>query len=85
MPAKDVFHQIVISALEKDGWTIINDPLFLKLSRQTEFFIDLAADKLLIVERQKIQIAVEIKSFIGRSTIAEFHMAVGQYLNYRIG
>ncbi|WP_377479928.1 MAG: element excision factor XisH family protein [Microcoleus anatoxicus] len=84
MPAKDVFHQIVRSALEKDGWTIINDPLFLKLSRQTEFFIDLAADKLLIVERQKIQIAVEIKSFIGRSTIAEFHMAVGQYLNYRL-
>ena len=84
MPAKDVFHQIVISALKKDGWTIINDPLFLKLSRQTEFFIDLAADKLLIVERQKNQIAVEIKSFIGRSTIAEFHMAVGQYLNYRL-
>jgi hypothetical protein len=68
----------------ENGWTIINDPLFLKLSRQTEFFIDLAADKLLIVERQKIQIAVEIKSFIGRSTIAEFHMAVGQYLNYRL-
>lgn len=84
MPAKDVFHQIVISALKKDGWTIINDPLFLKLSRQTEFFIDLTADKLLIVERQKNQIAVEIKSFIGRSTIAEFHMAVGQYLNYRL-
>lgn len=84
MPAKDVFHQIVISALKKDGWTIINDPLFLKLSRQTEFFIDLAAEKLLIVERQKNQIAVEIKSFIGRSTIAEFHMAVGQYLNYRL-
>ena len=44
----------------------------------------MAADKLLIVERQKNQIAVEIKSFIGRSTIAEFHMAVGQYLNYRL-
>jgi glucose-6-phosphate 1-dehydrogenase len=84
MSAKDVFHQIARSALEKDGWTITNDPLFLKLSKQTEFFIDLAADKLLIADKQKIQIAIEIKSFIGRSTITEFHMAVGQFLNYRL-
>jgi XisH protein len=34
--------------------------------------------------REKSQIAVEIKSFIGRSTITEFHMAVGQFLNYRL-
>lgn len=78
MSAKDVFHQNVRSALEKDGWTIINDPLFLRLTLDTEFFIDLAADKLLIAERQKNQIAVEIKSFLGRSTMTEFHAAVGQ-------
>ena len=27
---------------------------------------------------------VEIKTFLGASTISEFHVAVGQFINYRI-
>ena len=30
------------------------------------------------------KIAVEIKTFLGASTISEFHIAVGQFINYRI-
>lgn len=28
--AKDLFHDVVRHALEKDGWTITDDPLFLR-------------------------------------------------------
>ncbi|HBW87516.1 MAG TPA: fatty-acid oxidation protein subunit alpha, partial [Cyanobacteria bacterium UBA11149] len=31
MPAKDIFHDTVRSALEKDGWVIIDDPLYIKV------------------------------------------------------
>jgi len=84
MSAKDVFHNVVRSALEKDGWTITDDPLFIKVTLRSEFFIDLAAEKLLKAEKKEQKIAVEIKSFIGRSTLSEFHLAVGQFLNYQL-
>lgn len=84
MSAKDVFHNAVRSTLEKDGWTITDDPLFVKVTTRSEFFIDLAAEKLLTAEKAEHQIAVEVKSFIGRSTISEFHLAVGQFLNYQL-
>ncbi len=29
--AKDIYHNVVKTALEKDGWTITNDPLTLKV------------------------------------------------------
>jgi hypothetical protein len=32
MPAKDIFHDAVKIALQKDGWTITHDPLFIRLS-----------------------------------------------------
>jgi len=43
MPAKDIFHDTVRLALEKDGWTITEDPLFLKLTQQFRINIDLKA------------------------------------------
>ena len=48
MSRKDTFHNIVRCALEKDGWTITHDPLY-----------------------------IELPDF------SEFHMAVGQFMNYR--
>ncbi len=84
MSAKDVFHNAARSALEKDRWTITDDPLFIKVTPRSEFFIDLAAEKLLTAQKEERQIAVEVKSFIGRSTISEFHLAVGQFLNYQL-
>lgn len=81
--AKDLFHQVVKNALIKDGWTITNDPLTIRIDR-VKLEIDLTAEKVLAAEKDGIKIAVEIKSFINPSAINEFHAALGQFLNYRI-
>jgi hypothetical protein len=83
MMAKDLFHNVVKTALIKDGWQITEDPLFLKVGG-VEFFIDLGAEKLLAAERNGEKIAVEIKSFINTSSIADFHLAIGRFINYRV-
>jgi len=83
MAAKDVFHQVVKTALQKDGWTITNDPLSLQLS-DDQVFIDLGAERLIAAQRDSEKIAVEIKNFLAPSTLSEFHTALGQFLNYRI-
>ncbi len=84
MSAKDIVHDIVRDALEKDGWLIIRDPLFLRVSDKIGIFLDLAADKFLIAEKETLKVAVEVKSFIGLSAVTDFHLAVGQFLNYRL-
>ncbi|MDY7005170.1 MAG: element excision factor XisH family protein [Cyanobacteriota bacterium] len=61
-----------------------NDPLFIKLTKQFKINIDLEAEKFIVAEKATQKIVVEIKSFIGRSTVSEFHLAVGQFLNYRV-
>ena len=65
MSAKDIFHNTVRSALEKDGWTITHDPLFLKVTSQVKIKIDLGAEKLLAAEKGIHKIVVEVKSFLG--------------------
>ena len=46
--------------------------------------IDLGAEKLIGAERQGYKIAVEVKSFLAKSSpISEFHRALGQFINYR--
>lgn len=80
--AKDRFHTAVRTALEKEGWTITADPYELNVG-EVDFEIDLAADMLLAAERQGEKIAVEVKSFISRSAISDFHTALGQCLNYQ--
>ncbi len=83
MPAKDIFHNIVKQALEKDGWIITHDPIYLDFGG-VELYIDLGAEKLITAEKEGKKIAVEVKSFISSSTISEFHQALGQLINYRI-
>lgn len=83
MAVKDVFHQIVKSALLKDGWTITDDPLSLQLDSD-QVFIDLGAERLIAAQRDNEKIAVEIKSFLAPSSLSEFHTALGQFLNYRL-
>jgi hypothetical protein len=53
----------VRTALEKDGWTITDDPLVLRLSPRT-YYVDLAAERLIAAERGGRYIAVEVKSFL---------------------
>ena len=49
--ARDNYHQEVKRALEKDGWTITADPLYLKIGR-FPIHIDLGAEKLLAAEKE---------------------------------
>ncbi|MGL4375427.1 MAG: XisH family protein [Microcoleaceae cyanobacterium] len=81
--AKDLFHDAVRRGLEKERWTVTDDPLELELEEIT-VKIDLGAERLIAAERGEEKIAVEIKSFIGTSAISDFHTALGQFLNYRI-
>ncbi len=83
MPAKDIIHQAVRNALEKDGWVITDDPLFVSFA-QVQMYIDLGAERLLAAEKNGRRIAVEIKSFLGSSALSEFHLALGQFLSYRL-
>ena len=34
MPAKDIYHDQVKTALVKDGWTITHDPLLIRLTKK---------------------------------------------------
>lgn len=79
--AKDIFHKLVRSALEKDGWTITADPLRLEYEEE-KFEPDLAAEKILVAEKGATKIAVEIKSFIGQTFRQDFYEALGQFLHY---
>ena len=77
--AKDLFHQSVKQALIKDGWTITNDPLTIRIDR-VKLEIDLGAEKVFAAEKDGQKIAVEVKSFINPSNISDFHNALGQFL-----
>ena len=83
MPAKDIFHETVKKALLNDGWTITADPLYIEFGG-VDLYVDLAAEKVIAAEKNGRKIAVEIKSFVGSSLITEFHVALGQFINYRI-
>jgi len=82
MPAKDIFHDCVKTALIKDGWEITHDPLSLRIGKK-DLFIDLGAEKLLAAEKNNQRIAVEIKSFISASGMRDLENAIGQYIVYQ--
>lgn len=83
MAARDIFHQAVKAALQKEGWTITHDPLPMPYGG-IDLYIDLGAERVLAAERGSERIAVEIKSFVAASLVSEFHSALGQFLNYRL-
>ena len=83
MAAKDIYHEACVRALEKDGWTITHDPLTIPVEK-TNLLIDIGAEKFITAERGMERIAVEVKSFIGISTIQDLHLAVGQFLIYEM-
>jgi hypothetical protein len=80
--AKDLFHNCVKTALIDEGWQITHDPYELRLGG-VEMYIDLAAEPLIAAQREQLKIAVEIKSFVSPSNISDFHLAHGQFLDYR--
>ena len=82
MPRKDFYHQAVVNALLKEGWTITNDPLVLSYGGK-DVYIDLGAEQTIGAEKDGQKIAVEIKTFLGASTVRELEVAIGQYNLYR--
>ncbi len=81
--AKDIFHDAVKTALEKDGWTITHDPYAFELG-EVSFRIDLGAERVIAAEKEDEKIAVEIKTFVAQSDTDSFHKAIGQYFNYMV-
>jgi hypothetical protein len=83
MSAKALFHTAVKHALIKEQWDVTDDPLVIQFGG-IDMRIDLGAEKLVAAEKDGNRIAVEIKSFLGPSVISDFHVALGQFLNYRL-
>lgn len=83
MAAKDLFHDAVRKALLKEQWVITADPLTIKIEG-VKFEIDLAAEKVFAAQKAGRKIAVEVKSFLNNSALTDFHVALGQFLNYRL-
>lgn len=83
MPAKDLYHDIVVQALVNDGWVISNDPLLLSYGGR-ELYVDLGAQRTAIAaQKGDRKIAVEIKSFLKPSPVRDLEEAAGQYSVYQ--
>jgi XisH protein len=82
MPAKDVYHDAVKSALIKEGWIILAENYVLEYG-EDKLYADLAAEKAIAAQKQERRIIVEVKSFLGRSFFNDLEGAVGQYVIYR--
>jgi hypothetical protein len=81
MPARDLLHDAVRRALERDGWEITDDPLRLVVGRRS-VYVDLGAQQLIGAARGAVRIAVEVKSFVGTSEIQDLETALGQFMLY---
>lgn len=79
MSAKDIYHNTVKRALQKDGWTITHDPFPLQIGRK-RLSADLGAERLINAEKGTEKIVVEVKSFVGRSDVKDLEQALGQYI-----
>ena len=45
---------------------------------------DFGAEPLIAAEKDDFLIAIEVKSFVGPSTVNEFHRAIGQFSDYSV-
>ncbi|NEP62062.1 MAG: fatty-acid synthase [Symploca sp. SIO2G7] len=82
MPARDIYHDTVRRALQKDGWTITHDPFPLQIGKK-RLSADLGAERLISADRGLQKIVVEVKSFVGPSDVKDLEQALGQYILYR--
>jgi hypothetical protein len=80
VPARDVYHDTVKRALEKDGWRITHDPYPLPWEKK-RIYIDISAE-IVAAEKGSKLIAVEIKSFLGPSDVNDLEKALGQFVLY---
>ena len=81
MPAYDRFHNAARNALIKDGWTITDDPLTLRIGER-KLYVDLGAEQIIGAVKEARKIAVEVKTFASLSEITDLHEALGQFVLY---
>ena len=82
MTRKDIYHDTVKTALERDDWKITHDPFRVRVGKK-RLAMDLGAERLISAEKGTHKIVVEIKSFIGRSDVKDLEQALGQYVLYQ--
>ena len=75
--ARDLYHHNVREALLKEGWNITDDPLRVPIDGGSYMEIDLAAEILFGAEKGDEKIAVEVKSFLGKSFSSLFQRLGG--------
>lgn len=79
MPAKDRYHDTVVRALVKAGWSIVDEQVKVEIARR-RLWIDIHAQQ----SDLQLAILVEVKGFENSpSPIEELAKAVGQYLIYQ--
>ncbi len=81
MARKDIYHETVKRALDKDGWQITHDPFQVYVGRK-RLAMDLGAERLISAQKGTRKIVVEIKSFVSRSDVKDLQQALGQYVMY---
>ena len=81
--ARDKIHNLIKQALINEGWKITHDPYPVRVGG-FDMEIDLGSENFLAAEREETKIAVEIKTFAGLSKVYDFHLAVGQFFDYRV-
>ena len=82
MSAKDQVHQHVVTALQRDGWSITHDPFKVRWKNR-KLQIDIGAEKLIAAQKGTEQIAIEVKSFLGANDLEDLYHAIGQFILYR--
>ena len=82
MPRYDAHHEVVKTALVKDGWTITHDPFVISVGGR-RLLADLGAEKVMNTLSQAEKVVIEIKVLDGASLVNDLHRATGQYQNYR--
>lgn len=84
MARRDYYHSSVRVALEKENWTITDDPLSIS-THGADLQIDLGAERdIIAAEKGNEKIAVEIKSLKIHTYSYDFYQALGQFLIYRL-
>jgi hypothetical protein len=70
MPTRDLYHDVVRDALRKDGWRITHTALQLKAQAESSAG-DLWEGPWLIADKDERKVAVAVRSFVGRSHLAD--------------